>query len=100
MAVFSVGGNLGVAAGPLLAGLIATQLGLCGAWLLAIPGLAIAVAQLAGLAALGGATATRGCAGAHAGRDRWGAMSLLLVALDCARLRPFRPAHVHSAARA
>ena len=81
MAVFSVGGNLGVAAGPLLAGLIAAQFGLAGVWLLAIPGLAIAVAQLAGLAALGGATAHARVARAHAGRDRWGAMSLLLVAL-------------------
>ena len=57
MSVFSVGGNLGVALGPLLAGLIASQFGLGGVWLLAIPGLAIAGAQLAGLAALGGATA-------------------------------------------
>jgi FSR family fosmidomycin resistance protein-like MFS transporter len=81
MAVFSVGGNLGVAAGPLLAGLIATQFGLSGVWLLAIPGLAIAVAQLAGLAALGGATAHARVRSAHAGRDRWGPTALLLVAL-------------------
>ena len=38
MSVFSVGGNLGVAVGPLLAGLIASQFGLAGVWLLAIPG--------------------------------------------------------------
>jgi MFS transporter, FSR family, fosmidomycin resistance protein len=81
MSVFSVGGNLGVALGPLLAGLIAAQFGLGGVWLLAIPGLAIAGAQLAGLAALGGATAHARVATALAGRDRWGATGLLLVAL-------------------
>ncbi len=81
MSVFSVGGNLGVAIGPLLAGLIAQQFGLGGVWLLAIPGLAIAGVQLAGLAALGGATAHARVATALAGRDRWGATGLLLVAL-------------------
>ena len=81
MSVFSVGGNLGVALGPLLAGLIAQQFGLGGVWLLAIPGLAIAGVQLAGLAALGGATAHARVATALAGRDRWGATGLLLLAL-------------------
>jgi FSR family fosmidomycin resistance protein-like MFS transporter len=81
MSVFSVGGNLGVAAGPLLAGVIASAYGLGGVWLLAIPGLTIAAVQLAGLAALGGATAHARGATARAGRDRWGAMGLLLVAL-------------------
>ena len=67
--------------GPLLAGLIASQFGLGGVWLLAIPGLAIAGVQLAGLAALGGATAharvRRRAPGATAG----GRPGLLLVAL-------------------
>ena len=81
MSVFSVGGNLGVAAGPLLAGVIASQFGLGGIWLLAIPGLAVAAAQLAGLASLGGATAHARVATARAGRDRWHATGLLLVAL-------------------
>jgi MFS transporter, FSR family, fosmidomycin resistance protein len=81
MSVFSVGGNLGVALGPLLAGLIAQHFGLGGVWLLAIPGLTIAAVQLAGLAALGGATAHARVATAFAGRDRWGAMGLLLLAL-------------------
>ena len=81
MSVFSVGGNLGVAVGPLLAGLIAAHYGLGGVWLLAIPGLVIAGVQLAGLAALGGATAHARVATALAGRDRWGATGLLLVAL-------------------
>ena len=81
MSVFSVGGNLGVALGPLLAGLIASQYGLGGVWLLAIPGLAIGVAQLAGLAALGGATEHARVRTARAGRDRWGPTGLLLVAL-------------------
>jgi MFS transporter, FSR family, fosmidomycin resistance protein len=81
MSLFSVGGNLGVAIGPLLAGLIAAQFGLGGVWLLAIPGLAIAAVQLAGLSALGGATAHARVATARAGRDRWGATALLLVAL-------------------
>ena len=81
MSVFSVGGNLGVAIGPLLAGVIAAHYGLGGVWLLAIPGLVIAGVQLAGLAALGGATAHARVATALAGRDRWGATGLLLVAL-------------------
>ena len=81
MSVFSVGGNLGVAIGPLLAGVIAAHYGLGGVWLLAIPGLVIAGVQLAGLAALGGATAHARVATALAGRDRWGATALLLVAL-------------------
>ena len=73
MSVFSVGGNLGVAIGPLLAGVIAAHYGLGGVWLLAIPGLVIAGVQLAGLAALGGATAHARVATALAGRDRSGA---------------------------
>jgi MFS transporter, FSR family, fosmidomycin resistance protein len=82
MSVFSVGGNLGVAAGPLIAGVIATQFGLGGVWLLAIPGLAIALAQLISLPALNGATAhARVETALAAGRDRWGATALLLVAL-------------------
>jgi FSR family fosmidomycin resistance protein-like MFS transporter len=81
MSVFSVGGNIGVAVGPLLAGVIASQLGLAGVWLLAIPGLVIAIAQLAGLAALGGATAQARVSAVFAGRDRWGPTALLLVAL-------------------
>jgi FSR family fosmidomycin resistance protein-like MFS transporter len=81
MSVFSVGGNIGVAVGPLLAGVIASQLGLAGVWLLAIPGVVIAIAQLAGLAALGGATAQARVSAAFAGRDRWGPTALLLVAL-------------------
>ena len=52
-----------------------------GVWLLAIPGLAIAGAQLAGLAALNGATAHARVRTARAGRDRWGPTGLLLVAL-------------------
>ena len=82
------------------AGLIASQFGLGGVWLLAIPGLAIAGAQLAGLAALGGATA-------HA-RVRHGARRARPLGRDGAaarrargaRLRALRPAHVHPAARA
>jgi MFS transporter, FSR family, fosmidomycin resistance protein len=81
MSLFSVGGNIGIALGPLLAGLIASQLGLGGVWLLAFPGLAIALAQLAGLAALGGATAKARVRSTFAGRDRWGPTALLLVAL-------------------
>jgi FSR family fosmidomycin resistance protein-like MFS transporter len=50
-------------------------------WLLAIPGLVIAIAQLAGLAALGGATAQARVSAVFAGRDRWGPTALLLVAL-------------------
>ena len=61
--------------------LIASQFGLGGVWLLAIPGLVIAGVQLAGLAALGGATAHARVATAFAGRDRWHATGLLLVAL-------------------
>jgi FSR family fosmidomycin resistance protein-like MFS transporter len=42
MAVFSVGGNLGFAAGPLLASVVVVALGLGGGLLLVLPGLAVA----------------------------------------------------------
>ena len=47
MAIFSVGGNVGVAIGPVLAGALAAGLGLDGTAFLILPGLATAAALLA-----------------------------------------------------
>src|SRR4051794_10909260 len=47
MAIFSVGGNIGVAIGPVLAGSLAAGLGLHGTAFLVLPGLATAAALLA-----------------------------------------------------
>jgi MFS transporter, FSR family, fosmidomycin resistance protein len=49
MSLFSIGGNLGVAAGPLVAGFIAAHYGLHGAALLAIPGALVGGLMLASL---------------------------------------------------
>jgi FSR family fosmidomycin resistance protein-like MFS transporter len=46
MSLFSIGGNLGVALGPLVAGFVAASYGLHGAALLAIPGLMVGALML------------------------------------------------------
>lgn len=71
MSLFSIGGNLGVALGPLLAGLAAAHYGLRGAGLLVIPGALVAVVMLASLPRLaidgvaGEARAAAGAGTAH-----------------------------------
>ena len=82
MSFFSVGGNLGMALGPFLAGLIAGLYGLDGIWLIAIPGIVLGGLVLSRLGWLGRAgEASRISAAAVAGPDRWGPLSLLLAAV-------------------
>lgn len=54
MALFSVGGNVGFALGPLIGGAVLGVLGLAGGWLLLLPGLAVAGLLLAERAYLAG----------------------------------------------
>src|SRR5437899_8296389 len=79
MSAFSIGGNVGFALGPILATPLVVAFGLRGAFLLAVPCLAVAAALLAAAPFLrslvpdGGGPARQGT-----GEDRRGALSLLL----------------------
>ena len=80
MAYFSVGGNVGFAAGPALAGLVAAQIGLHGGFLLAAP--ALAVASLLAARTLTSATGSRRAASAgRDGADDRRSLGILLGAL-------------------
>lgn len=80
MAVFSVGGNLGFAIGPVVASTLILALGLEGGLLIAIPGIVVAVwllrerGYIDGFAPRGGSQAWQ-----DTGRDRPGAFVLLLA---------------------
>jgi MFS transporter, FSR family, fosmidomycin resistance protein len=78
MALFSIGGNIGYAMGPIVATPIVVAFGLRGGLLLAIPCLAVAALLLALSRYLGGFVPTVAALARGAGRDRWGPMSLLL----------------------
>jgi FSR family fosmidomycin resistance protein-like MFS transporter len=78
MSAFSIGGNLGYALGPIVATPIVLAFGLGGGLLLAVPCLAIAAAIVAGAGYLRGFVPERGVAARHEGRDRPGALLLLL----------------------
>jgi MFS transporter, FSR family, fosmidomycin resistance protein len=78
MAWFSLGGNLGYAVGPVAATAVLAGLGLHGGYVLAIPGLVVAAAVLAGSPYLHGFVPDRSAAQAAAGRDDRRAMKLLL----------------------
>ena len=78
MSYFSIGGNVGYALGPIVATPLVLWLGLRGGLLLALPGLAIAAAILAGTPYLGSFVPDRGTTRAAGGRDRPGATALLL----------------------
>jgi FSR family fosmidomycin resistance protein-like MFS transporter len=83
MSLFSIGGNLGVALGPLAAGVVASHYGLHGAALLVIPGVVVAalmVASLPRLALDGVAGEARAAAGASAAHVRELVLLLLAVA--------------------
>jgi FSR family fosmidomycin resistance protein-like MFS transporter len=89
MSIFSVGGNLGFAVGPLIATPILLVLGLDGGWLLAIPGVAASLVLLVTLPIVTGTAAERGGGPSHAAEptarepDRWGAFGRLTGALVC-----------------
>ena len=79
MSLFSVGGNLGFALGPIVATPLVVAFGLRGGLLLALPCLAIAAALLAAVRFLGGFVPdAEQRARQAAGEDRRGAMALLL----------------------
>ncbi len=82
MSFFSVGGNLGMALGPFLAGLVAEMYGLHGIWLIAIPGAILGVLLFSRLGWLAEAGEPgRRAAAAATGRDRWGPLAVLLAAV-------------------
>jgi MFS transporter, FSR family, fosmidomycin resistance protein len=78
MALFSIGGNIGYALGPIIATPIVIAFGLRGGLLLAAPCLAVAALLLAVSRYLGGFVPSASRHARTAGRDRWGPMSLLL----------------------
>jgi FSR family fosmidomycin resistance protein-like MFS transporter len=87
MSVFTVGGNLGFALGPLVcAGLLVT-FGLAGGWALALPGLAMASVlvgfqpRLARVESQAVGRASGGRPPAAQPRDRWGPFARLTLAL-------------------
>jgi FSR family fosmidomycin resistance protein-like MFS transporter len=79
MSLFSIGGNLGYGLGPTLTTPLIVAFGLAGGWLLAIPGLAIALVLATLVRYLEGFVPERGSTRAAAGPDRPGAVVLLLV---------------------
>src|SRR5215471_10165084 len=78
MSWFSIGGNLGFGVGPLATTAVVVAFGLRGGLLLALPGLAVALALLAGASYLGGFVPAAGAARAATGKDDPFAMKLLL----------------------
>jgi FSR family fosmidomycin resistance protein-like MFS transporter len=78
MAWFSIGGNLGFGIGPIATTAAVIAFGLRGGLLLAIPGLVVAVALLAGAAYLRGFAPKAGAARVVQGEDDMFAMKLLL----------------------
>jgi FSR family fosmidomycin resistance protein-like MFS transporter len=78
MSYFSIGGNVGYALGPIVATPLVLWLGLRGGLLLALPCLAIAAAILAATPYLRSFVPDRATSRAASGRDRPGAMALLL----------------------
>jgi FSR family fosmidomycin resistance protein-like MFS transporter len=77
MSVFSAGGNVGFAAGPLFASAVVTAAGVRGTVLLALPAVAAGLVVYAVLARRRQAPAARGAAGQRAGDDDWRGFTLL-----------------------
>jgi FSR family fosmidomycin resistance protein-like MFS transporter len=78
MSWFSIGGNLGFGVGPIATTAVVVAFGLHGGLILAVPGLAVALALLVGASYLRGFVPALGTTRAAAGRDDTAAMSLLL----------------------
>jgi FSR family fosmidomycin resistance protein-like MFS transporter len=78
MSLFSIGGNLGFALGPIVATALVVEFGLGGGLLLALPPLAVGVLLLALVPYLHGFTPQRHSHLAHAGEDRPQAIAVLL----------------------
>jgi MFS transporter, FSR family, fosmidomycin resistance protein len=81
MSLFSIGGNLGYALGPLVATAVVVTLGLTGGLLLALPCLAVAAALLLLLPFLESFAPERGSRARWSGEDRPRAMALLLAVI-------------------
>jgi MFS transporter, FSR family, fosmidomycin resistance protein len=78
MSWFSIGGNLGFGVGPVATTAVVVAFGLHGGLILAVPGLVVALALLAGASYLRGFVPAAGTTRAAAGRDDTAAMTLLL----------------------
>ena len=78
MSWFSIGGNLGFGIGPLATTALVVAFGLRGGLLLALPGLAVALALIVGAAYLRSFVPASGAARATGGHDDPSAMALLL----------------------
>jgi MFS transporter, FSR family, fosmidomycin resistance protein len=78
MSLFSIGGNMGFAFGPVVTTMLVHEFGLRGGLLLAIPGLAVAAAATASTRYLRSFVPSRRRSGASAERDQPRAMALLL----------------------
>jgi FSR family fosmidomycin resistance protein-like MFS transporter len=78
MSWFSIGGNLGFGVGPIATTAVVVAFGLHGGLILAVPGLAVALALLVGASYLRGFVPASGTTRAAAGRDDTAAMTLLL----------------------
>jgi MFS transporter, FSR family, fosmidomycin resistance protein len=81
MSLFSIGGNIGFALGPLVATGLVVWLGLRGAVLLTIPGLAVAAAMALLMPFLRSFDPGRSLARRLRGEDRPGALGLLLAVI-------------------
>jgi MFS transporter, FSR family, fosmidomycin resistance protein len=79
MSLFSIGGNLGYGLGPLIATPLVVWLGLRGGLLLAVPCLVVASILLRAARFLKGFEVERAHVARAAGRDRVGALTLLLA---------------------
>ena len=81
MSLFSIGGNMGYALGPIAATALVVQLGLAGGILLALPCLAVAALLAWTMPYLKSFAPAPGTGARAAGRDRPGAMGLLLAVI-------------------
>ena len=78
MSWFSIGGNLGFGVGPIATTAVVVAFGLHGGLILAVPGLAVALALLVGASYLRGFVPAPGTTRAAVGHDDTAAMKLLL----------------------
>ena len=89
MSLFSIGGNMGYALGPIVATALVVTLGLGGAVLLAVPPLAVAGVLLAATPFLRSFDPGRAAARERRGEDRPRAVALLMTVIACRSLAWF-----------
>jgi MFS transporter, FSR family, fosmidomycin resistance protein len=83
MSLFSLGGNIGYALGPIVTTPLVIAFGLRGGLFLLVPALVVAAALLALAPYLGRFAPTRGSSRHAEGRDRRGSLALLLGVVAC-----------------